>query len=245
MDLVTLVTACALTVEPRIMHALVWQQSGGEPWSFSLPGESQPRAYSTLQDAVREARIADGTRIHVGLAGLSIAPRSATAATFAPCSNIGAAARRIVQLSERCKTLPRFKTDPLYCAIAVYRGSWDRPDAKFAEAVRETVEKDNAPNFDMPKDAFSDPAEVAETPAPGPGATPPAPAPASDDRELGWSSALFPAKPPQPDSASADAPNHGRSAEQSLSSASASAIPASTKATAESLFVARSSERRP
>jgi hypothetical protein len=31
MDLVTLVTACALAVDPKLMHALVWHQSGGEP----------------------------------------------------------------------------------------------------------------------------------------------------------------------------------------------------------------------
>jgi hypothetical protein len=36
MDLVTLVTACALGVEPKLMHALVWHQSGGEPWAASV-----------------------------------------------------------------------------------------------------------------------------------------------------------------------------------------------------------------
>ena len=68
MDLVTLVTACALTVEPKVMHALIWQQSGGEPWSFSVPAESQPRVLPTMQDAIREARAArpDGGRIRVG-----------------------------------------------------------------------------------------------------------------------------------------------------------------------------------
>ena len=34
-----------------------------------------------------------------------------------------------------------------------------------------------------------------------------------DDRERGWSSALFPAKPPHADTASTDMPNHDRSAE--------------------------------
>src|SRR6266849_6044957 len=107
MDLVTLVTACALSVEPKVMHALIWQQSGGEPWSFSLPGESQPQVHSTLQDAIREARNArpDGGRIRVGLTGLSTDARSASAAMFAPCPNITLAARQIAQLGERCKTL--------------------------------------------------------------------------------------------------------------------------------------------
>ena len=45
MDLVTLVTACALTVDPKLMHALVWHQSGGEPWAISVQGEPNPRVY--------------------------------------------------------------------------------------------------------------------------------------------------------------------------------------------------------
>jgi len=74
MDLVTLITACALNVEPKLMHALIWKQSGGEPWSFLVPGESLPRVLPTLQDAVREAQATrpEGDRIRVGLTGLSI-----------------------------------------------------------------------------------------------------------------------------------------------------------------------------
>src|SRR5258708_7217521 len=120
MDLVTLIAACALSVEPKVMHALVWEQSGGEPWSFSLPGESQPRVYSTLQDAIREARriSPDGTRIRIGLTGLSTHPRSATAAILAPCPNITFAARQITQFIERCKTSPAVQADPVYCGVA-------------------------------------------------------------------------------------------------------------------------------
>src|SRR4029453_2684439 len=100
MDLVTLITACALNVERKLMHALIWKQSGGEPWSFSLPGESVPRVLPTLQDAVREAQAtrpeADPTR--GGLTGLSINPRSVTALMFVPCSNVTLAARQLTQL---------------------------------------------------------------------------------------------------------------------------------------------------
>src|SRR5207245_1845811 len=53
MDLVTLIAACALSVEPKLMHALVWEQSGGEPWSFSVPGGRLPRVLPTIQDAIR------------------------------------------------------------------------------------------------------------------------------------------------------------------------------------------------
>ena len=56
MDLVTLIAACALSVEPKVMHALIWKQSGGETWSFSVLEESLPRVLPTIQDAIREAR---------------------------------------------------------------------------------------------------------------------------------------------------------------------------------------------
>jgi hypothetical protein len=39
MDLVSLVTACALSVEPKLMHALIWHQSGGEPWAVAVQNE--------------------------------------------------------------------------------------------------------------------------------------------------------------------------------------------------------------
>ena len=45
MDLVTLVTACALSVEPKLMHALIWHQSGGEPWAVAVQNERMPRVY--------------------------------------------------------------------------------------------------------------------------------------------------------------------------------------------------------
>src|SRR5262245_8043491 len=156
MGLVTLIAACALSVDPNVMHALIWEQSGGEPCSFSVPDEAMPRVLPTIQDAIREARALrpEGGRIRVGLAGLSTDPRSVTAVLFAPCPNITLAARRITQLVERCKTASR--PDPIYCTIAAYRGSWDRPNARFADSVRATVEKGNAPNFDMPKDAYFD-----------------------------------------------------------------------------------------
>lgn len=137
MDLVTLIAACALSLEPKLMHALIWEQSGGEPWSFSLPGQSQPRVYSTQHDALRAARSmqADGNRIRIGLAGLPADPGSATAVMFEPCTNIAVAARQVERLAERCKTAST-PAEPFDCAIAAYRRSWERPDAKFAHAVR-------------------------------------------------------------------------------------------------------------
>jgi len=157
MDLVTLVTACALGVEPKLMHALVWHQSGGDPWSFSVPGESDRRTYATIRDAIREARTLHphGGTIRVGLAGVPMAPSSVVVAPFIPCVNITIAARQIVQLTKRCTKSAGLPTDPMSCAIAAYHGSWDRPDAAFAEAVTASGAKGDAPNFDLPNDIDS------------------------------------------------------------------------------------------
>jgi len=152
-NLVTLVSGCALAVEPKIMHALIWHQSGGEPWSFAVPGERQLQVYQTVRDAIRAVGTVDrdDIAIRVGLTGLLANARSATALMLAPCPNITVAARQIAQIGERCKTIARFKADPIHCAIAAYHGSWDRPDNGFADVVRATVAKGDGPNFDMPK----------------------------------------------------------------------------------------------
>jgi hypothetical protein len=255
MDLVTLIAACALSVEPKslpsvpdpkVMHALIWEQSGGEPWSFSVPGENLPRVLPTIKDAVREARAThpDGRRIRVGLTGLSTSPRSVTAMTFVPCANITMAARQLTQLVARCKSTS--KPDPIYCAIAAYRGSWNRPDTRFADAVRTTVEKGNAPNLDMPRDAYFDGSDIASnTPMPGPDDRTGTPEQTRDDRERGWSSALFPAKPPKPASAPADVQNRDQAADETRSTAPAAAQPLRSKPPVDSLFVPRSMEQRP
>jgi hypothetical protein len=248
MNLVTLIAACALSIEPTIMHALIWEQSGGKPWSFSLPGESQPRVYSTLRDAVREAREMrpnDGG-IRIGLTGLSTAPRSATAAIFAPCRNITFAARQITRFAERCKTKSGVPADPYYCGIAAYRGSWERPDAKFADAVRATVERADAPNLDMPKDAYFDGTDIAfEAATDGPNIGSTTPAGTRDDRERGWSSALFPAKAVIPNGPRVDVPTRGAPAAESRSTDHISERATTTNAPDDSLFVPRSTERRP
>jgi hypothetical protein len=247
MDLVTLVASCALAVEPKIMHALIWHQSGGEPWSFSVPGERQPQVYHTVRDAIGAMRAIDGedVPIRVGLTGLSANPRSATAAMFAPCPNITVAARQIARLTERCKTLPSFKADPGHCAIAAYRGSWDRPDTAFADAVRATVAKGDAPNFDMPKNTKFDFVEV------GTAIPPPvldgiaAPTIVPDDRQRSWSSALFPPKPQALDRPSTKASTTDTRAADLQERDAPSAVPPTATLQADGLFVPRSPERRP
>jgi hypothetical protein len=164
---------------------------------------------------------------------------------FLPCRNVAIAAQRIVQLVDRCKAHPRLKTDPSFCAVAVYRGSWEHPDVKFAEAVSSSVAKGDAPNFDMPKGTSIEFNDIAsETP-------PPSSEPflgsvsAPDERERGWSSALFPPGPKAPRSESNDVPNNRPTAEEPPSSRASSTHPLTAKAPIDSLFVLRPSDRRP
>src|SRR5262249_51693009 len=104
MDLVTLVTPCALSVEPKLMHALIWHQSGCEPWAVSVRNDAMTRVYSSMQEAISEIRgasVANGI-VRVGLAGLPLLPSKVNAAVFLPCLNVAIAAQRIARLADRC-----------------------------------------------------------------------------------------------------------------------------------------------
>ena len=125
MDLVTLVTACALSVDPKLMHALVWHQSGGEPWAVSVQGEANPRVYPDMREAIREVRSNFiRSTVRIGLAGVSVPPSKVTASVLLPCRNVAMAAVQITKLTTQCKTHLQLKSDATFCAVAVYRGSW-------------------------------------------------------------------------------------------------------------------------
>ena len=197
MDLTTLVTACALAVDPKIMHALIWHQSGGEPWSFTVAGVRQPQVFRDLSDAVDAAHdtYPADVAIRIGLTGLSATPRSVGATMFAPCSNITIAARQIAQLAERCKMSPHLNGDPIYCAIAAYRGSRERPDNAFADAVRTSVANNDAPDFEMPAWTDVNVAEVRSARRPAFRDTAMAAPAAPDDRERARLSPSFRSSP--------------------------------------------------
>ncbi len=193
MDLTTLVTVCALTVDPTVMHALIWHQSGGEPWAFSVSGRREPQVLRNVGEALDAARATrpDDAAIRVGLAGLPATPRTVTAAMFAPCSNITSAARQIAQLAELCRASSRSKGDPIHCAVAAWRSSWDRPDNGFADAVSTSVAKNDAPDFEMPSGAGIETADSGSSRQPARDAATALPT-APDDRERALQSALFP-----------------------------------------------------
>ena len=247
MDLVTLVAACALTVDPKLMHALIWHQSGGEPWSFSVAGERQPLVYRSAREAVREAQTAvpQGVPIRIGLTGLAAESTSATGAMFMPCPNISMAARQITQLVDRCKTVPSFKADPVHCAIAAYRGSWDRPDNKFADAVATSAANGDAPNFDMPDSTDVGSGElVPEARVAGQHASTSSPG-APDDQQRGWSSALFPPRSKPFGRVSTSTSSSTPDADRLQESSELGAHPTTARSHDDGLFVRRLPERRP
>jgi hypothetical protein len=190
MDLTTLITACAIMADPKVMHALIWRQSGGEPWAFSVAGQQQTQILQSMKDAVVAAREIrpDDIAIRIGLSGLPSTPRFITATMFTPCANITAAARQIAQLAKLCMTSSRAKGDPIHCAIAAYHGSWERPDNNFAEAVNTTVAEDDAPDFEMPEEADPGASRQPASYGTAPPSTPPR---MSKDYERARESPLF------------------------------------------------------
>ena len=245
MDLTTLVTACALAVDPKIMHALIWHQSGGEPWSFTVAGVHQPQVFrevSNAVDAAHETYPADAA-IRIGLTGLLATPRSVAAAMFAPCSNVTVAARQIAQLAERCKTFPHSNGDPIYCAIAAYHGSWERPDIAFADAVRTSVANNDAPDFEMPARTDVNAAEIRSARRPPFHDTAMAAPAAPDDRERARLSPLFPVKSRPSERSRIDDATSNRPAVEEQKSDIQSARPTPTQPSADGLFVPRSAQR--
>jgi hypothetical protein len=247
MDLVTLVAACALTVAPKLMHALIWHQSGGEPWSFSVAGERQPQVYRSALEAVREAQtvLPQGLPIRVGLTGLAAESTLATEAMFTPCHNISMAARQIAQLAERCKAIPSFKADSVRCAIAAYRRSWDHPDNKFADAVATSAANGDAPNFDIPDTTDVGSGElVPEALVSGQHASATSPG-APDDQRRGWSSALFPPRSQPFGRVATGTSSSTPDADRLQESSGLGAHPTTTRSPDDGLFVRRLLQRRP
>jgi hypothetical protein len=244
-DLTTLVTVCALTVDPKVMHALIWHQSGGEPWAFSVSGRREPQVLRNVGEALDAAHATrpDDVAIRVGLAGLPTTPQSVTAAMFAPCSNIASAARQIAQLAELCRTSGRGKFDPIYCAVAAWHGSWERPDNRFADAVRTSVAENDAPDFEMPSGAGIETADSgsARQPATGDAATAASAMP--DDRERAHQSQFFPTMSQSSRGLSSSNPASSQPATDEQRTGALIARLTATQPHANGLFVPRSAQR--
>lgn len=175
MDLVTLVAMCSIGFDPEAMRSLIWQQSHGNPWSFSLPSDAVPRVFGTLREAVAAARAAqtESATIRVGLTGLEVDLEAATAqpneALFAICPNVTIASERLRRLQDRCAREALHNADPTWCALAVWRGSWEQPDRRFADTVVLGIALGDVPNPDLPgetDDGFRPQAARKATPLP-------------------------------------------------------------------------------
>jgi hypothetical protein len=162
---------------------------------------------------------------------------------FAPCSNITIAAREIAQLAERCKTSPHFNGDPIYCAIAAYHGSWDRPDNAFADAVRTSVANNDAPDFEMPARTDVNAAEVRSARRSAFHDTATAPPAVPDDRERARLSPLFPVKSRPSERSPIDESARDRPAVEEQKLDVPTARPNPVQLPVDGLFVARSAQR--
>lgn len=245
MDLVTLVTACALAVDPKLMHAMVWHQSGGEPWAVSVQGEPNPRVYQSMRDAIKETQSDSALgQVRIGLAGILVPTARVSASAFLPCRNIAMAADQISKLTRRCKTHPRLKADPTFCAVAVYRGSWEQPDIKFATDVAASVLKGDAPNFDMPRGTSTEIFDTANDLS-SPAATRVIDMTATfADQARSWSSALFPTKSRSPAEPSERTANPAPPAAEPPSPATPAAFPFTGNPQDRELFVRRRGAER-
>jgi hypothetical protein len=162
-----------------------------------------------------------------------------------PCRNIATASKELGKLTHRCIAHPRLKFDLTYCAVAVYRGSWEQPDVQFADAVARSIAK-GTPNFDMPNNITVEFFDLAaETLASQPNAHRSESARAVEERKRGWLSALFPAKASQRAGAADDSTNDDFSADKLPSTPTSAVHPAADETPADNLFVPKSSHRRP
>jgi hypothetical protein len=152
MDFMKLAAVSALGVEPKRIHALVWHQSGRDPWSFSVP--INRRTHSTMPDAFRAARTSspDGGMIILDLAGLRTGSPLPTAATVMPSSKMAIALRQIAHSpsgARPCHALAPIRSSVHSPPIAA-RGN--ALAITFANAVIASVRKSDTPNFDIPNE---------------------------------------------------------------------------------------------
>jgi hypothetical protein len=196
--------------------------------------------------AIRESHELTGSTVaRVGLAGVPVLPSKVSASVLLPCRNIAMAAIQIAKLASRCNTHPQLRADPSLCSVAVYRGTWQRPDMSFAAEVAATVTKGDAPNFDMPRgtrteifdgagdhDADAEPFVIDITSA-------------FAEQARGWSSALFPAKSKPSAEQSERTATAPLEVAETASSGSPSAFPFKSNSQVRDLFVRRIGTERP
>jgi hypothetical protein len=155
------------------------------------------------------------------------------------------AAIQIAKLASRCKAHLKLKADPTLCSVAVYRGSWERPDVTFATEVVATVSKGDAPNFDMPRGTRTEIFDLARDHSPNVELPVVDIASAFAEQSRGWSSGLFPTRSkPSAEQSERTATAPLEVAEPALSG-SPSAFPFKSNPQDRDLFVRRIGTERP
>lgn len=116
--MIELLLACAPTVDPVTMSAIVKQESAGHPWSINDNNGKKSYRLKTREEAVLKATelISAGHSVDMGLAqinsknlrwlGLSVAQ------VFDPCTNVSAGAKVLTQGYQ--------KTGSLQAALSMY-----------------------------------------------------------------------------------------------------------------------------
>lgn len=110
--MIELLLACAPSVDPVTMSAVVKQESGGQPWVINDNNGKRSYRLKTKEEAVLKATelISAGHSIDMGLAqinsknlrwlGLSVTQ------VFDPCTNVAAGARVLTQGYQKTGSLP-------------------------------------------------------------------------------------------------------------------------------------------
>lgn len=132
--------------------------------------------------------------------------------------------------------------EPIYCAIAAYHGSCERPDNALADAARTSVANNDAPDFEMPARTEVNAAEVRSARRPAFHDTAMAAPAAPDNRERARLSPIFPVKSRPSERPPIDDAARERPAVEEQNADIQSARPTPTQRPADGLFVPRSAQ---
>jgi hypothetical protein len=172
MDPLSLIAACALDYDARIVAAIAEVESGLQPYAFRMADDDTLHTFSSLDAVIAAARAAyvDGQELRVGLTGLAVDLSVATAdpvePLFMPCPNAMLAAKRLRDLEETCRAESGAGQDPTTCAIAAYGGSFDTPDHAYVDAVLLAQAVPNQGGVELPEQPVTAPAASQAASAP-------------------------------------------------------------------------------
>ena len=126
LDLAALVLACAPSIAPATMLAVIDVESGGNPYAIGVVDGRLERQPTTLEEAVSTVRAleADGWNYSVGLAQVNRQHHArlgwSGAAAFDPCANIAAGAEILAECFDRASKETSDEQHALRAALSCY-----------------------------------------------------------------------------------------------------------------------------